>query len=228
MGFVTPCDHSLIGIGEFRLEVGTREVVPAETVGFSDAAGGGVIGDGLLAFPIDGVAHITPVSVIMTGEGLGIEPRDLFGGKLAEGIISEGSSADGVSSGSLAAHRVVGVGDIGSGVGVVDGEELTPVVVSISGDDAAGVGAGGEFAVVGIGVGQPLAVGIGLGKEDARGLIVRPRGGVTDAGSLVAIGRHGSAVAEGVVGVHVLKNNKRLLISIITMGPHLFNKINFL
>ena len=72
VGLVRPCDHSLIGIGEFRLEVGTREVVPAETVGFSDAAGGGVIGDGLLTIAIHGVAHRPPVGVPVAGEGLGI------------------------------------------------------------------------------------------------------------------------------------------------------------
>ena len=43
VGFVTPCDHGLIGIGEFRLEVGTREVVPRKAVGFCDATCGGVV-----------------------------------------------------------------------------------------------------------------------------------------------------------------------------------------
>ena len=116
----------------------------------------------------------------MAGEGLGIEPRDLLGGKLAEGIVGEGGDAGGVGGGGLAAHCVVGVGDVGGVVGVVDGEELAPVVVSVGGDDAAGVGAGDEAAFVGVSVGKALAVGVGLGEEDAGGLVVGPGGGVTD------------------------------------------------
>ena len=72
MGFVRPRDHGVIGIGEFRLEVGTREVVPAEAIGFGDAAGGGVIGDGLFTIAIHGVAHIATEGVPMAGEGLGL------------------------------------------------------------------------------------------------------------------------------------------------------------
>ena len=39
-------------------------------------------------------------------------------------------------------------------------QELAPVVVSISGDDAAGVGTGDEAAIVGVGIGQPFAVDV--------------------------------------------------------------------
>ena len=42
--FVCPCDHSLIGIGEFRLEVGACKVVPAEAVGFGNRAYGRSVG----------------------------------------------------------------------------------------------------------------------------------------------------------------------------------------
>ncbi len=69
VGFVTPCDHGVIGIGEFRLEVGAREVVPRKAVRFGDAARGGVIGDGLLAIAIHGVAHIATEGIPMKGEG---------------------------------------------------------------------------------------------------------------------------------------------------------------
>ena len=59
----------------------------------------------------------------MAGKGFGIEPRDLLGGKLADGIIREGGGAGGVGGGGLTAEGVVGVGNVGRGVGVVDGEE---------------------------------------------------------------------------------------------------------
>ena len=123
----------------------------------------------MLAFVVHGVARVSTESIIMAGEGLGIEARDLLGDELAVGVVSEGGGADGIGGGGLAAHCVVGVGDVGGGVGIVHGKELPPGVVGVGGDDAASVGAGGEFAVVGVGVGQPLAVGVGLGKEDARG-----------------------------------------------------------
>ena len=71
----------------------------------------------------------------------------------------------------------------------------------VASDDAAGVGAGGKAAVVGVGVGQPFAVGVGFGKKDTGGLVVGPGGGVAHAGGIVAVGGHGGAVAEGVVGV---------------------------
>ena len=69
MRFVCPCDHGVIRIGQLRLEVRSWQIRPLETVGFGDAAGGGVIGDGPLAFPIDGVAHIATVGIPMKGEG---------------------------------------------------------------------------------------------------------------------------------------------------------------
>ena len=137
----------------------------------------------------------------MAGEGLGIEARDLLGKKLAEGVVVKGGGTGGIGGGGWAAHRVVGVGDVGSGVGVVDGEELAPVVVSISGGDAAGVGAGGEAAIVGVGVSEALAIGVGLGEEDTGGVVVRPCGGVAHAGGLVAVGGHGGLVAEDIVDI---------------------------
>ena len=42
--FVTPRDHIFVGIGQLRLEVGAREVVPTEAIGFGDAACGGIGG----------------------------------------------------------------------------------------------------------------------------------------------------------------------------------------
>ena len=78
---------------------------------------------------------------------------------------------------------------------------MAPVVVGISGDDVAGVGAGGEAAVVGVGVGQPLAVVVGLGEENTRGFIVTPYGGVVHVGGLIAVGLHGGLVAKDIVGV---------------------------
>ena len=54
MGFVRPRDDGLIGIGQLRLEVGAREVVPTEAIGFGDTAGGWVIGDELFT----GVVHL--------------------------------------------------------------------------------------------------------------------------------------------------------------------------
>ena len=78
---------------------------------------------------------------------------------------------------------------------------MAPVIIGIGRHNAAGVGAGGETAIVGVGVGEALAVGVSLGEEDARGLIVRPRGGVADTGGLVAVGGHGGLVAEDIIGV---------------------------
>ena len=78
---------------------------------------------------------------------------------------------------------------------------MAPVVVGISGDDATGVGAGGEAAGVSVGVGEALAVGVGFGEEDARGCIVTPYGGVVNVGGLIAVGLHDGLVAEDIVSV---------------------------
>ena len=137
----------------------------------------------------------------MASEGFGVETAYLFGEKLADGIIREGCDADGIGGGGLTTHCIVGVGNVGRGVGVVHGEQLSPSVITIGRHTAAGVGAGGEAAVIGVGVGEALAVGVGLGEEDARGFVIRPCGGVAHAGGLVAIGRHGGLVAEEIVGV---------------------------
>ena len=136
MGFVRPRDDSLIGIGQLRLEVGPREVVPRKAIGFGDAARDGVIGDGLFAFPIDGVADITTEGVVVAGEGLGVKAAYLLGDELAGDVVGKGGDAGGVGGGSLAAHCVVGIGDVGGGIGVVHGEKLAPSVIGVGRDDA--------------------------------------------------------------------------------------------
>ena len=154
VGFVTPRDHGLIWIGEFRFEVGTCEVFPLKAIGFGNTACGGVIGNGLLAHAAHRVAHRPSVGVIVAGEGLSIKAVHVLRSKLAEGIIGESGDADGIGGGGLAPHGFVGIGNVGRGVGVVDGEKLTPGVVGVGGDDAAGVGASGEAAGVGVGIGE--------------------------------------------------------------------------
>ena len=72
MRLIRPLRRRAVGIGQFRLEVGTWQVVPLEAVHVRDACGGGCVGDGLLAFPIDRVAHIAAEGVPRAGEGLGI------------------------------------------------------------------------------------------------------------------------------------------------------------
>ena len=122
----------------------------------------------------------------MAREGLKIA----FGDDVAEGVVGEGRRAGGVDNLGLSAHCIVGISDGWRVVRIIGGEELSPAVVSVGGYNAAGVGAGGKAAVVGVGVGQSFAVGVGLGEEKAGGFIVRPRGGVAHAGDLVAIGGH--------------------------------------
>ena len=73
VGFVTPCDDSLIGIDQLRLEVGACEVVPRKAVGFGDAARDGVIGDGLLAVAIHAIADIAAEGGVMADGGLVIQ-----------------------------------------------------------------------------------------------------------------------------------------------------------
>ncbi len=59
----------------------------------------------------------------------------------------------------LAAEAVIGVGDGGRVVGVGDAGELSEGVIAVGGDGAAFPGAGGEFAVGGVGVGWALVIG---------------------------------------------------------------------
>ena len=157
---IIPFCGCAIGIGEAGLQVRAGQIFPRKIAHRGEPPRGGVVGEGVLACAIHAVSHVPAEGVVMAGEGFGVETAHLFGGKLAEGIIREGGGTDGIGGGGLAAQRVVGVGDVGSGVGVIHGEELAPVVVSISGDDAAGVGTGDEAAIVGVGIGQPFAVDV--------------------------------------------------------------------
>ena len=154
MGFVTPRDHIFVGIREGRFEVRPWQIRPLEAIGFRNAPRGGIIDNGLFPLVVHAVTHVPAEDVVVAGEGLRIEARDLLGGERTIGVVGKGGGAGGVGGGGLASHGVVGVGDVGGGVGVVDGKELAPVVVSISRDDAAGVGTGGEAAGVGVGIGE--------------------------------------------------------------------------
>ena len=167
MRFVCPGDHIIIGIGEGGFKVRPREIDPLKTIGFSDAPCGGVVGDGLCTLAIYGIADIAPKGVVVAGEGLRIEARNLFGGELPQGIVSKSSGADGIGSGSLAPHRIIDIGDAGRGVGIIDRGELAPTIIGVGGDNLSGIGACGEFAIVGVSVNEALTIGISFGEEDA-------------------------------------------------------------
>ena len=111
---IIPFCGRAVGIGESGLQVRTGKIRPRKIAHRGEAAGGGVIGDGLLTVAIHGVAHRPPVGVPMAGESLGVKTVHLLGGELPEGIIREGCGADGIGGGGLAAHRVVGVGEAGA------------------------------------------------------------------------------------------------------------------
>ena len=72
MGFVSPCDHGVIGIGQLRLEVRSRQIRPLEAIGFQNAPCGGIINDGLLAVVVHRIALFPPEDVPMMGEGFWI------------------------------------------------------------------------------------------------------------------------------------------------------------
>ncbi len=97
----------------------------------------------------------------------------------------------------LAAKAVVGVSDVGGGVGVIHGEERPENVVCILRYDSSRPGAGGELAVRGIRVGRPFAIFVELLDEQTRGRVVVPLGLVE--GGMVE-GVHGGRVERGVAG----------------------------
>ena len=109
MRFVTPRDHSFVGIREGRFEVRSWQIRPLKAIRFRNATRDGVIGDGLFAFPIHRVADCAAEEVVVTGEGLGIEARDLLGDELAVGVVSEGGDAGGVGGGGLTIECFVSI-----------------------------------------------------------------------------------------------------------------------
>ena len=72
----------------------------------------------------------------MAGEGFGVKPVHVLRGKLAEGVVGKGRCAGSVGGGGLAPECFVGIGDVGSGVGIVHGKELAPGVIGVGRDDA--------------------------------------------------------------------------------------------
>ena len=108
LGFVLPDDGRAVGIGEAGLQVRPWEIGPHEVVHRGESPRGGIISDGLLAGTVDAVAHVPAEGVVMAGEGLGVEARDLLGDELTVGVVGEGGGADGIGGGGLAAHCVVG------------------------------------------------------------------------------------------------------------------------
>ena len=85
------------------------------------------------------------------------------------GGVEVGAGAEDVGDGELAALAVVGEGDVGGGVGVVDGKELSEGVVGVGGFAAAGPGALGEAAVGVAGPAMGSADDVELGGGDGQG-----------------------------------------------------------
>lgn len=109
MGFVCPRDHIFVGISEGRLEVRSWQIRPLEAIGFRNAPRGGGIDNGLFTLIVHAVAHVPTEGVVMAGEGLGIEARDLLGDELAVGVVSEGGDAGGVGGGGLTIECFVSI-----------------------------------------------------------------------------------------------------------------------
>ena len=147
-----------------------------------------VVGDGRLTLAVDGVAGTTAECIViarqvevilplvgtMTIKVVGVEVRhDTFGrgfGQVADAVVG---------------HR-----DCRGRVGVGCRDELPSIVVRVVGDDAAGPGAAGKFAVRGIGVRRPLAVGVEFIRHTTRGFVVEPTGRVAVSERLISVGGH--------------------------------------
>ena len=106
---IIPFCGRAIGIGEAGLQVRAGQIFPRKIAHRGEPPRGGVVGEGVLACAIHAVAHVPAEGVVMAGEGLGIEARDLLGDELAVGVVSEGGDAGGVGGGGLTIECFVSI-----------------------------------------------------------------------------------------------------------------------